>query len=355
MYFERNLVFWLAALVAFVALLWLLSPILLPFVLGMAIAYVLDPLAERLTRRGMSRLIAAIIMLGIFVLVFAVLFVLIVPVLARQFSALIEDAPNYAQRMQAFISDPQNPWLKHFIGDNLTAADKSVGDLLNQASGYLTGLLASVWERGQALISIFSLVIITPVVAFYLICDWDGMVDAIDSLVPLPQRDTVRSLFKDIDKTISAYVRGQSGVCLILGSYYALGLTFAGLSYGVLIGVVSGLISFIPYVGSLTALVLSLAVAMAQFFPDWSSILIVAGVVMIGQFLESYVLAPYLVGHSVGLHPVWLMFALIAFGYLFGFVGLLLAVPLAAAAGVLIRFAVRRYLNSPLYTGEGLS
>ena len=197
--------------------------------------------------------------------------------------------------------------------------------------------------------------IITPVVAFYLICDWDGMVDAIDSLVPLPQRDTVRSLFKDIDKTISAYVRGQSGVCLILGSYYALGLTFAGLSYGVLIGVVSGLISFIPYVGSLTALVLSLAVAMAQFFPDWSSILIVAGVVMIGQFLESYVLAPYLVGHSVGLHPVWLMFALIAFGYLFGFVGLLLAVPLAAAAGVLIRFAVRRYLNSPLYTGEGSS
>jgi predicted PurR-regulated permease PerM len=144
-------------------------------------------------------------------------------------------------------------------------------------------------------------------------------------------------------------------VCLILGSYYALGLTFAGLSYGVLIGVVAGLISFIPYVGSLTALVLSLAVALAQFFPDWSSILIVTGVVLLGQFLESYVLAPYLVGHSVGLHPVWLMFALIAFGYLFGFVGLLLAVPLAAAAGVLIRFAVRRYRDSPLYTGESSS
>jgi predicted PurR-regulated permease PerM len=353
MQFERNIVFWLAALVVFAALLWLLSPILLPFVLGMALAYVLDPLTERLSRRGISRLIAALIILGSFALAFAILFLLIAPVLARQFSGLIENAPGYAQRLQAFVSDPNHPWIKQLVGDNLVGADKSVGDLLNQASGYLTGLLASVWERGRALISIFSLVIITPVVAFYLICDWGSMVDAIDRLIPLPQRETVRGLFKEIDATISAYVRGQSGVCLILGSYYAVGLTMAGLSFGLLIGVVSGLISFIPYVGSLTALVLSLAVAVAQFFPDWSAILIVAGVVLFGQFLESNVLAPFLVGHSVGLHPVWLMFALFAFGYLFGFVGLLLAVPLAAAAGVLIRFAVRRYLASPLYTGEG--
>jgi predicted PurR-regulated permease PerM len=141
-------------------------------------------------------------------------------------------------------------------------------------------------------------------------------------------------------------------VCLILGTYYALGLSFAGLSFGLLIGVVSGLISFIPYVGSLTAIVLSLVVAVAQFFPDWTHILIIAAVVLFGQFLEGNVLSPYLVGHSVGLHPVWLMFALFAFGYLFGFVGLLLAVPLAAATGVLIRFAIRRYMASPLYTGE---
>jgi predicted PurR-regulated permease PerM len=355
MHFERNLVFWLAALAVFVALLWLLSPILLPFVLGMAIAYVLDPLAERLTRRGMSRLIAALTILGAFVLFFAVLFVLIAPVLAHQFVGLIKEAPSYVQRLQAFVRDPNNPWLKQFIGDNLAGSDKPVGDLLDQASGYLTGLAASVWERGRALFSILSLIVITPVVAFYLICDWDDMVAAIDRLIPLPQRDTVRGLFTDIDKTISAYVRGQSAVCVILGTYYALGLTVVGLSYGLLIGVVSGLISFIPYVGSLTALVLSLAVATAQFFPDWSSILIVAGVVLLGQFLEGNVLSPYLVGHSVGLHPVWLMLALIAFGYLFGFVGLLLAVPLAAAAGVLIRFAVRRYRASALYTGAAPS
>jgi predicted PurR-regulated permease PerM len=348
---QRNIVFWVVALLIVVGLLWLLSPILLPFVLGMAIAYVLDPLAKRLTARGMSRLVAALVILAGFVVAIALLVLLIAPVLTRQFAGFIEHAPVYAQRLQSLVSDPGHPWIKKIVGDNLVGADKSVGDILNQAVGYLSGFLGSIWSKGQALISIFSLVIITPVVAFYLICDWDSMVDTVDQLVPLPQRDTVRGLGREIDATISAYVRGQSGLCLILGSYYAVGLSLAGLNFGLLIGVVSGLISFIPYVGSLTALVLSLTVALAQFTPDWTSIIIVGGVVLFGQFLEGNVLAPYLVGHSVGLHPVWLMFALFAFGYLFGFVGLLLAVPLAAATGVLIRFAVRRYLASPFYTG----
>jgi predicted PurR-regulated permease PerM len=288
----------------------------------MAIAYVLDPLAERLTKRGMSRVVAASVILGGFVLAFVLLLLMITPVLTQQFSGFIENAPGYAQRLQSLVSDPEHPWIKRIVGDNLVGADKSVGDLMNQAAGYVTQLLASLWAKGQALISIFSLLVITPVVAFYLICDWDRMVSTVDRLIPLPQRDTVLGLLKEINAAISAYVRGQSGVCLILGSYYAVALTLAGLSFGLLIGVVSGLISFIPYVGSLTALVLSLAVAVAQFFPDWSRILIVAGVVLVGQFLEGNVLAPKLVGHSVGLHPVWLMFALFAFGYLFGFVGL---------------------------------
>jgi len=351
MHFERNIVFWIAALIVFVGLLWLLSPILLPFVLGMAIAYVLDPLANWLSKRGMSRLFAALLILGGFVVALVLLLLLIVPILSSQFAGFIENAPAYALRLQAMVSDPNHPWIKRIIGDNLVGAGRSVGDVLNQSVGYLSAFIASLWTKGQALISIFSLVIITPVVAFYLICDWDRMVQSVDSLVPLPQRETVRSLGREIDATISAYVRGQSGVCLILGSYYAVALTLAGLSFGVLIGAVAGLISFIPYVGSLTALVLSLAVALAQFFPDWSGIVIVAGIVLVGQVLEGYVLSPKLVGHSVGLHPVWLMFALFAFGYLFGFVGLLLAVPLAAATGVLIRFALRRYLASPLYTG----
>jgi hypothetical protein len=178
--------------------------------------------------------------------------------LAQQFSAFIDNAPAYALRLQAMVSDPAHPWIKRVIGDNLFGSGKSVGDLTNQAMGYLTAVLASLWTKGQALISIFSVVIITPVVAFYLICDWDRVIMSIDHLVPLTQRETVRRLGREIDATISAYVHGQSSVCLILGSYYAVGLTLAGLSFGLLIGVISGLISFIPYVGSLTALVLSL-------------------------------------------------------------------------------------------------
>ena len=332
----------------FVGLLWLLSPILLPFVLGMAIAYVLDPLADRLTKRGMSRLVAALHhSRRLRARVRAAAAVHRAGAGAGSFPAFIENAPAYALRLQALVSDPDHPWLKRIVGDNLVGADKSVGDLMNQAMGYLTAFLASLWAKGQALVSIFSLVIITPVVAFYLICDWDRMVDTVDQLGAAAAARDGAQLAREIDAAISAYVRGQSGVCLILGSYYAVGLTLAGLSFGLLIGVVSGLISFIPYVGSLTALMLSLGVAVAQFFPDWSRILIVAGIVLVGQFLEGNVLAPKLVGHSVGLHPVWLIFALFAFGYLFGFVGLLLAVPLAAATGVLIRFALRRYLRKP--------
>jgi predicted PurR-regulated permease PerM len=177
-------------------------------------------------------------------------------------------------------------------------------------------------------------------------------VNAFDQLIPLPQRETVRNLMREIDAAISGYLHGQLTVCVILGCYYAFGLTLAGLSFGLLIGAVSGVLTFIPYVGSLTALVVSFGVALAQFFPDWTRILIVVGVVLVGQFLEGNVLAPKLVGKSVGLHPVWLIFALLAFGYLFGFVGIVLAVPLAAAAGVLIRFALRSYRASLLYTGN---
>jgi len=349
MQFERNVVFWIGALIVVAALLWLLSPILLPFVLGMAIAYLLDPLNRRLTRRGMSRFVASFVILASFAIGFAVLLLFIMPPLIKQLSGFIENAPGYAQRLQSLASDPKYPWLKQIVGDNLGGG--SASELMNQATGYITGFLASLWSKGQAVLSIFSLLIITPVVAFYLGCDWDRMINSIDRLLPLQQRETVRRLAREIDASISAYVHGQSGVCLILGSYYAVGLSFAGLNFGFLIGVVSGLISFIPYVGSLTALVISLCVATAQFFPDWGHILIVFGIVIVGQFLEGNVLSPNLVGHSVGLHPVWLMFALFAFGYLFGFVGLLLAVPLAAASAVLIRFALQRYLDSPLYTG----
>jgi predicted PurR-regulated permease PerM len=198
---------------------------------------------------------------------------------------------------------------------------------------------------------LFSLIVVTPVVAFYMLLDWDKMIAAIDGLVPLRHREDVRTLAREIDTALAGFLRGQSLVCLFLGLWYGIGLSLVGLNFGLLIGLAGGLLSFIPYVGSLTVLVLSLVVAIVQGWPDWKLLAMALGVVASGQFLEGNILSPKLVGESVGLHPVWVMFALLAFGSLLGFTGLILAVPLAAAAGVILRFATRRYRESPLYQG----
>jgi predicted PurR-regulated permease PerM len=350
---ERHVMFWIAAFVVFVGLLWLLHHVLLPFVAGAALAYMLDPLASRLTKRGMNRLVAALIILAGFVILFAGVIVLVAPVLVEQLGALVDKVPGYLQQLQSLISNSSNAWLKSIVGGTTAGNEKSVAALTNKAIEYLSGVLPTLWTKGAALISVFSLLVITPVVAFYLLLDWDSVVATFDDLIPIRQRETVRSLVREIDRALSGYLRGQLTVCVILGVYYAIGLTLAALNFGILIGAVSGFLTFVPYVGSLTALVVSLCVALAQFYPDWTHILIIVGIVLVGQFLEGNVLSPKLVGESVGLHPVWLIFALLACGYLFGFVGLLLAVPLAAAAGVLTRFALRRYRASPFYTGTG--
>jgi predicted PurR-regulated permease PerM len=212
--------------------------------------------------------------------------------------------------------------------------------------------LQGLWSGGRALISLFAVVVVMPIVAFYVLVDWHRMVSKVDSWVPVRHRETVRGLAREIDDALAGFIRGQAFVILFLGCFYAVSLTLIGLNFAFLIGFGAGLLSFIPYVGSMTGLLIAGGVAFAQFWPDW---VLIAGVIMIffvGQFIEGYILQPKLVGDRVGLHPVWLMFALFAFGYLFGFVGLLLAVPLAAAAGVLIRFALRQYLTSPIYTGR---
>lgn len=349
MTFRWQVTFWAVILAAFLLVLWLLHEVLLPFVVGMALAYLLDPVVTRLQRVGIGRLPAALMIVGLFVVAFLVLIILIVPILGTQLAAFIEKLPGYIGRLQSLAADPSHPWVRQIVGEGFGQGD--IGDLVKQGAGYITTFLRSLWSGGQALISIFSLLIVTPVVAFYLLTDWNRMVATVDSWVPLPHRATVQQLAHEIDRAIAGFVRGQIAVCLILGSYYAVGLSLTGLNFGLLIGLVSGLITFIPYVGSMTGLVLAVGVAIAQFWPEWTMVLVVAGIFFVGQFIEGYVLAPKLVGENVGLHPVWVMFALFAFGYLFGFVGLLLAIPLAAAVGVLARFALRQYRASPLYTG----
>jgi predicted PurR-regulated permease PerM len=347
----RQTTFWAAMLALLFGSLWLLHEILLPFVAGMVLAYLLNPLVNRLGRLGVSRFVATLIIVSVFVLALLILIMFIAPIVLSQLLAFVDKVPGYVVRLHALATGPNWPWLRNIVEEGFPNLDQSIGDLMKQGVGWIGAFMRSLWSGGRSLISIFSLIVVTPVVAFYLINDWNRMIAAVDGWVPRPYRDTVRALAVEIDLTLAGFIRGQSAVCIILGLYYAIALTLTGLNFGLLIGLGAGLITFIPYVGSLTGLVLAVGVAVAQFWPDYVPILKVLGVFLVGQFAEGNVLSPKLVGESVGLHPVWLIFALFAFGYLFGFVGLLLAVPLAAAFGVLTRFALRQYLASPFYTG----
>jgi predicted PurR-regulated permease PerM len=349
MHARHHVTFWLITLFVLAALVWLLSDVLLPFVAGIALAYLLSPVADRMVRLGINRTVAALLLVtGIVVTLIAVV-VLVVPLLVHQGAAFIASIPGHFKRIQELIADPSLPWLNWLdFGDK----GKTMSDFAGQASTWLMNFAYSLWTGGRALVSAASVLVVMPVVTFYIICDWHGMIEVVDGWVPVRQREIVRTLAREIDAAISGFMRGQLGVCLVLGCYYAIGLTLVGLHFGLLIGLIAGLLTFVPYIGSMTGLLIATSVALAQFWPDWKSIVAVVAIFLVGQFIEGNILSPKFVGERVGLHPVWMIFAMFAFGYLFGFVGLLLAVPLAAAVAVLFRFGMRQYLASPFYTGE---
>ena len=349
---KRQVVFWLLVLAAVYLFLVTFRNVLLPFVAGMVLAYFLDPVADWLERRGLSRLMATIVILLGFVLIFMAALLLIIPLVATQISDLLSHVPEWVSKVQDEIKsenlDRLPKWMTGQIAVLKANASKYVGD----AALFASGLLGQIWNSGKAIIDIASLFLITPVVAFYVLLDWDHMVARVDSWVPRDHVDAVRDIAREMDAAIAGFVRGQGSLCLILGLFYGSSLSLAGLNFGLLIGLFAGMISFIPYVGSMVGLGLSLGVALFQFWPDYLMPLVVLGIFLIGQFLEGNVLQPKLVGKSIGLHPVWLMFSLFAFGALFGFVGLLVAVPASAAIAVLVRFSIRRYLESDLYFGS---
>src|SRR3984893_4743856 len=344
----RPSVLWLVTLAAVVAAVVLLRGILLPFVAGIALAYVLDPVVNQIERLGINRAVAALGIVGSFLIGVAGAMVLATPLLGAEVATLIEKFPEYIGRLQALATDPSRPWLRKIIGAGLSEAEQSAGELATAAANWIPSLLRSVWSDSRALLSIFSLLVVTPIVTIYLLIDWKRLIATIERSIPAAQRETVRALAGELDDTIAGFLRGQGTICLILAFYYALALRLIGLNHGILIGLAAGLISFIPYLGSLTGLVLSLCVAVLQFWPGWTLIPVVLGIFLAGQGIADYVLSPYLIASRVQLSPVWIMFALASFGYLFGFVGLLIAVPLAAAIGVVIRFAMRQYLVSQL-------
>ncbi|WP_202354972.1 AI-2E family transporter [Mesorhizobium sp. 113-3-3] len=350
--FRRQISFWVAGVAGLALFLYIFSAILLPFVAGMVLAYFLDPVADRLQRLGLSRFMATVVILITFLIVLVLAFVVLVPVLATQMSEFAGKLPEYLTRLQSLLTSFDPKWLEQKFGVNANGLRDGLNSLLTSGFGLITTVFTSLWSSGMALVSVISLFVVTPVVAFYMLLDWDRMVAVIDSWVPRDNVATVRAIARDINTATAGFVRGQGTLCLVLGAMYATGLTLTGLNFAILIGLFAGLISFIPYVGSLTGLVLAVGVALVQFWPDWTMIVAVAVVFFIGQFIEGNILQPRLVGKSVGLHPVWLMFALFAFGALFGFVGLLIAVPASAAVAVLVRFAIARYLESPLYKGH---
>lgn len=351
--FRRQIFFWLAAGAVFILLLYVFRSILLPFVAGMVLAYFLDPVADRLERAGMSRLVATLTIVVGFIVAFILALMIMVPVLASQLVDFVNRVPEYVSRLQELIASINPEFLSKRLGFDITQLRESMSSIVQQGGSFVASLFQSILSSGLAFINLAGLIVITPVVAFYILLDWDHMVEKVDNWIPRDHLETVRGLTTEVNTAIAGFIRGQGTVCLLLGAMYAIGLTLTGLNFGLLIGMFAGLISFIPYVGSLVGLVLALVVAIVQFWPDWIMLGAVVLVFVVGQFIEGNILQPKLVGQSVGLHPVWLMFALFAFGTLFGFVGLLVAVPAAAAVGVLVRFAIRRYLASPLYRGHG--
>ncbi len=361
---ERQIVIWSTALAALLLALHLLGSAVTPFATGIALGYLLDPVVRRLERIGMSRLAASLLILALFVLALALALVVAAPVLANQMLGFSQKLPGYVMRLQALavqegaaLADKYGgDWLNSLgLGGSLSTdqIQKSIGDFVSQGAQWLLNALRSLASGGAAVLDFFSLLVVTPVVAFYILVDWNRMIATLDSWLPLDHREGLRSIAADINAALAGFIRGQSLVCLFLGLWYGLGLTLIGLDFGFLIGVIAGVLSFVPYVGSLTALVLSLTVGLVQGWPSLKLFLMALGVVGVGQFLEGNVISPKLVGESIGLHPVWLMFALFAFGALFGFVGLIVAVPAAAALGVLMRHLIGVYLASPLYRGRG--
>jgi predicted PurR-regulated permease PerM len=347
---KRELRFWLIGFAVFFAALYLLSGILLPFVAGMAIAYLIDPICDWLERRGLSRTLATTLLTVAFLIVLAGGLFLVVPLIAGQLTGLIARVPAYLEALRGQVLLLQQVIEARVDPGLMTQIQQAVSGSTEKLIAWSAALLGRLISGGATLANLLSLLVITPVVTFYLLRDWDHLVARVDSWLPRHQADTIREQIREVDGMLAGFVRGQSMVCLLLGVFYAAGLTLAGLDFGLLIGLAAGFLTFIPYLGSAAGLVASVGMALVQF-DDWTRIAVVAAVFVVGQVLEGNFLTPKLVGDRIGLHPVWIIFALLAGGLLFGLVGVLLALPVAAVVGVLIRFMLARYMDSDYYWG----
>jgi len=344
---KEQMKYWGIGLAVLTVVLWLLGNVMLPYIAGAAVAYFLDPVADRLERLGCTRVLATLIITLATLFVFIAMALIVIPTIINQLSALIDEAPVYSNQAQTFLQDKvpalmePNSVLRHTLD--------AIGQNLRERGGQLVNTLIT---SAFTLIDVVIFIVVIPVVAFYLLLDWDRMIGVIDGWLPREHVDTIRALALEVDAALAGFVRGQLSVGAILGSFYAISLMIVGLKFGLVVGLLAGMLSFIPYFGAVVGGILAIGLALFQFWNEPYLIGVVAGIFVVGQMVEGNFLSPKLVGHSVGLHPVWLMFALSAFGTLFGFVGMLIAVPMAATIGVFSRFGIRQYTAGQLYRGH---
>jgi predicted PurR-regulated permease PerM len=339
----------LAITVVIALVIWLLAPVLMPFAVAAMLAYLGDPMANRLERLGIGRTLAVSIVFVVLILIIGASLLLLVPLIARQVENLVENFPRYVE----WARDTVLPWLqaKLHLDPKAFDTDRLVAEI-KENIGSIGTVIGKLSRSGFGVVMWLTNLVLIPVVWFYLLRDWDRLVAWIDRMLPRSIEPTIAHLARESDAVLGAFVRGQLLVMLALAIYYGVALTLIGISVGPLIGMVAGLLSFVPYLGFITGFAAAIIASLVQH-GDWTHLLMVVGVFVIGQLLEGYVLVPRLVGEKIGLHPVAVIFAVLAGGYLFGFLGVLLALPAASVILVLLRYLAQRYKQSDLYTEEG--
>ena len=343
--------FWGFTFLLLLLFLWLFSGIFFPFLFGFALAYILNPGVIYLRRKGVNHtlsVLAVMTALGCGIFLF---FLLFTPILTDQTNALLQNLPGYIDRLNTYFEKEYGSFGRDFLSYDAEELQNyilgAIRSSLSAGGAVVSGLVAG----GMSLFRWVTFMIVAPVVAFYLLLDWEAMVNKLDSLLPRQHAPTLRAIASDIDKVQSAFIRGQLTVCVIQAVYYIVAFNILGLEYAFILGLTAGVLSFIPYIGASLGFILAFLVALAQFGGDVLQLTLVSSIYAVGQTLEGYIWVPKLVGESVDLHPVWVMFALMAFGSLMGLTGMLIAVPVAASVGILVRFAIRRYKESAYFAG----
>lgn len=338
----------LATLLAFI---YATRGVLLPFVAGLAVAYLLDPLADRLEKWRFPRWLAAAVILFLFFVVASAVLLAMLPIIQVQLLALVQNLPGYLEGLRPFVDNVLLRISDSFHVEIATDAESLIASVASRGLDRMGGIFTGLMSQGAAFFNLLTLLLISPVVAFFLLRDWDLIIATIDSWLPAEKGPVIRKLAGRIDQALAGFVRGQTLVALTMAVLYAAGWSFVGLNYSLILGLLAGILAYVPFVGALVAMLIAMIVGLGQFGPDSGPLLQVFGVFVVVQVIEGAFLTPRLIGSHVGLHPVWVLFAIFAGGELMGFVGVLIALPVAAAAAVMIRHVIERYLDSALKKG----